>query len=707
MLRAELKKIWQNKMLLLTVIVLLFIPILYSGFFLKGVWDPYGNMKNLPVAVVNEDQPVDYQGQTMHVGQDVVNSLKSDNSFKWDFVNAEQAKKGVEQDKYYLKITIPKDFSKNAATVMDVDPAKMDLQFETNAALNYPLESVGKTAATSIKDQVSHQVSLAYAHSIISTIKSTGNSIQQAADGAGQIKAGLGQASDGINQMQGQLPALTSGVNQLTSGSNSLNDGVKQLVNQTKASGRQVRASLPQLKQLNDGAHQLSSSLDSSLRANQGKINDITTAVNLYSQEIDGVHKLVNSQQYNNFLATLEQLQKDDKLDSFLNDEVGKGNIGKQQKQDFYNTLTTIDTKLTFAKKTPDSATLKSDLNTVITGLNAANDGAKQIADGTQQVYNQMSNMSSQLNSPSTIANLDALSNGAGHLSDGLGQLNNRLPALTNGVNQLGNGTKQLLSGSGELQNKLQTGANAVKALPLSNKTAEQIAQPVDTTHQKHSNVKNYGHGLAPYFMSVSIFVGCMMFNFAYPVRKIASQKGKWYGWFTSKVAIGAFAATAMAIILGTVMMMLGLEVDSFGLFFGYLILYANAIIFLIMFLAVAFDNPGRFVAMLILIASLGAAGGTFPIETSYPLYQVVHNFVPLAYSLTAIRSAIAGGIDASLVTQSINVTAGILIGALVCLATAMFVLTKLHGNKAGKSRLDNNQKLLSNDYSNYQMKQA
>lgn len=55
---------------------MILIPFLYSIFFLKSVWDPYGDTQNLPVAVVNEDKSVNYQGEKFAVGKQVVTNLK-------------------------------------------------------------------------------------------------------------------------------------------------------------------------------------------------------------------------------------------------------------------------------------------------------------------------------------------------------------------------------------------------------------------------------------------------------------------------------------------------------------------------------------------------------------------------------------------------------------------------------------------------------
>lgn len=52
----------RNRKFLVTIIAVLFIPVLYSGMFLGAFWDPYGKMDELPVAVVNNDTGAEFEG---------------------------------------------------------------------------------------------------------------------------------------------------------------------------------------------------------------------------------------------------------------------------------------------------------------------------------------------------------------------------------------------------------------------------------------------------------------------------------------------------------------------------------------------------------------------------------------------------------------------------------------------------------------------
>lgn len=732
MIKEELKKLWQNKMLLITSIVICFIPIMYAAFFLKGVWDPYGNLDKLPVAVVNNDQAVETNGTTMNVGQQLVDNLKKNTTFKWDFVDADTAKRGMDDNKYYLAITIPQDFSAKAATVTDADPAKMNITYETNASLNYPIETVGTTAVNQLKAQVQQQVTVAYANSIISTIKTTGEGLQIAADGADQLHNGINQVDKGVDQLKNSTPTLASGVNQLSEGSNQVAGGVNQVYDQMSSMSNQLNSptTYAQLNKLSQGADALAAGLTS---GNQQASQQIASL----KQQLAGLAQLKAN------APTLVGSSVDSMFDFSKMSDQDKASMVQQLTAAFLRQNGVDPTKATEAQKQaaqqqsvatlqampavaevlkpiakqkvnesvnslmsqlPNTDNLGKQLDSMASQLSAAATGANQLKDGVNSLVSQTK--ASGLQIKQSLPQLNQLNTGASQLATGLSTLNNNLPTLTNGVNQLSSGTKQLATGSQTLASSLQDGAKTVQETPLSSKTAEQIAAPVETTHNRHSDVKNYGHGLAPYFMSVSLFVGCMLFNFAYPIRKMANRKAKWYSWFASKAIMGAAVATSMALILGSIMLAVGLQVDHLGQYYGILILYANAIMFICMPLAVAFDNPGRFVAMCVLILSLGAAGGTFPIETSNGFYQTVHKFVPITYSLTGIRNSIAGGMSSTSVSQAYTVLAVTLVAGLACLALAMFVLTKLRGSKAGVSVLDGKDKLMDTNY-NYPSQKA
>ena len=80
MLKEEWKKLLRNKLMLVVVVAIIAIPTIYTTLFLGSMWDPYGSVEHLPVALVNLDQPVEYQGKTLDVGSQLVDNLQQDAS---------------------------------------------------------------------------------------------------------------------------------------------------------------------------------------------------------------------------------------------------------------------------------------------------------------------------------------------------------------------------------------------------------------------------------------------------------------------------------------------------------------------------------------------------------------------------------------------------------------------------------------------------
>lgn len=72
----ELAAIARNKKVLIPVIAVLTVPVMYAAMFLGAFWDPYQRLADLPVAVINSDEGIQYEGESMHIGKDFEEKLK-------------------------------------------------------------------------------------------------------------------------------------------------------------------------------------------------------------------------------------------------------------------------------------------------------------------------------------------------------------------------------------------------------------------------------------------------------------------------------------------------------------------------------------------------------------------------------------------------------------------------------------------------------
>ena len=91
MLKREWQKIMKNKWMIVILLAIITIPAVYTSVFLGSMWDPYGDMDELPVAVVNHDRKITYEGQELAVGDALADILRKSGSLDFHFVSDEKA----------------------------------------------------------------------------------------------------------------------------------------------------------------------------------------------------------------------------------------------------------------------------------------------------------------------------------------------------------------------------------------------------------------------------------------------------------------------------------------------------------------------------------------------------------------------------------------------------------------------------------------
>lgn len=265
MVKQEWKSLWRNPILIIVLVFIIAIPAIYTTLFLGSMWDPYGKLDNLPVAVVNLDEPVEYEGETLNVGQKLVDKLKDDGSLCFNFTDADQAERGLKNGTYYMVITVPKNFSENATTLMDTVPKKMELDYKTNPGTNYIAMKMSETALEKIKTSVAQEVTKTYAETIFDKISEAGDGMKDAADGAGEIYDGTEKLADGNKTISDNLKTLSEGTltfkdgtSELKVGLSSYLDGVNQLSDGSTTLANGAATLLTGALKLNEGANSLS-----------------------------------------------------------------------------------------------------------------------------------------------------------------------------------------------------------------------------------------------------------------------------------------------------------------------------------------------------------------------------------------------------------------------------------------------------------------
>lgn len=923
MLKREWQKIAKNKWMLLILIAIITIPAIYTSVFLGSMWDPYGDADELPVAVINKDRKVDYNGTTLAVGDELVKNLKKTKALNFRFVSEKKAEDGLKSGKYYMIISIPEDFSENATTLMDENPRKMKLTYKTNPGTNYVASKMDDSAMAKIEKSVSEKVTETYAKTVFAQVKVAGKGFSKAADGAGKIEKGAKKLKKGNNTIEKNLRKLasssltfqngaktlsvglrtyTNGVAQVDSGATSLQSGTKTLKNgtgsaksganslasgaktlqngtgQLKNGAGQLSAGAKKLqsgskslkngvsqytagveelasnnkvlkdgvsklstgsKQLSSGTQTLTTGIGGVLTAAQQTSDQIgnslpaesdiqkltsgmeelnagiqklnkalgnqetqaavqttktttTTAENEQSkqaaesassakQSVRVMQQKVSNLKNSSALKNLSEEEKEQLLSEIGEVENAASNVESNVDETYTKSQKAVQSKVTTTTTTKQAKSgltdtiqkmlelkqsvakiaaasnqvlptgekainslygglkevktgldkkgttqsdmgmiqaltaLKSGATEVQTGMasmesgindgknglsigiakytagvdklnknsKALNSGASQLNSGINQVSvklpefmtginklyagsgtlasgaNQLASGIGKLDSGAgqlydgtktlkagtgkLVANNSTLNNGVTQLASGAGQISNGSTKLANGSTTLGNGLGTLTDGSKTLKDSLQKGADQVNDIKTTNKTNKMFAAPVKTNNVEYSHVQNNGHAMAPYMMSVGLFVACMAFTLMYPLMERNEEVKTGLQWWLSKVTVMAAISIAQAVIMvGVLMVVNGLEPNYVGKTFGMAILASMAFMSLIAFFEMMINRVGSYVLLVFMVIQLGAAGGTYPLNMAPHFYTVLHKYMPFSYTVHAFRHTLS-----------------------------------------------------------------
>ena len=206
------------------------------------------------------------------------------------------------------------------------------------------------------------------------------------------------------------------------------------------------------------------------------------------------------------------------------------------------------------------STTLNAGAQSLLTGSNTLAAGTRSLADGSATLAAGTTTLSD--GTRTLVGNNATLMSGANQLTDGARQIADGSDRLLSGSRELGDGLDELYDGADTLKSSLSDAADEVKATNTGDAAVDLFSAPVDTTEEQMTTVENNGHAMAPYMMSVALWVGCIAFSLMYPLTEYYGGKLKsGMAWWFSKASVLYLIA-----ILQALCMMLCLHVfDGFN----------------------------------------------------------------------------------------------------------------------------------------------
>ena len=495
----EWKAIFKKPTFIIVMIGISLIPALYNIIFLSSMWDPYGQVSDLPVAVVNNDKEASYNGNSMSIGKDMVSNLKENKTLDFHFVDEEEGKKGLENGDYYMVVTLPSDLSEKASSILTDHPEQMQIDYQTSSGHSFIASKMSDSAMTQLKQNVSANVTESYTKALFQKMGDLKSGLTKAADGSEQLANGASKLAVGSQTLSSNLDTLASssltfsdGTNQFTKGLTTYVTGVKQLNSGLGTFNDGLQSYTSAVSQVDNGLNQLSSKtpelvtgvnqLNTGMKTYAGGVSQLNTGLNQFSVGVNaytsGVDKLsVGTNQLSSQSDTLRDGIT--QLNKGIKEISTQLNTTSQQKEDITQLASSLDElnkalqSVTVSDNTDLKNTISNDLTnittlaqTIVTNSQTEQEKILTNLQATATYQSLTDTQKKELteavsnNSNSTIESAKAILTTAGDLKENLGSINqpvSNLSTLQTKANQLlpiaSSSLTSMSSGFTQLQN--------------------------------------------------------------------------------------------------------------------------------------------------------------------------------------------------------------------------------------------------------------
>ena len=654
------------------IVFLLVAPIIVAGTMMWAMWDPSKYMRNIDLAVVNEDVGVDKQGTFTNYGDQVVEGLLETDYLNFAEVDQTQGEEGLLKGQYLMVVTIPKNFSEQAVTIISDSPVKPEIHFATNDYYGTNGSVISASLIPQVQTSVENAISKKYADQVIEGLGKLSEGLNTAAEGAGRLDEGVGALQDGGGR-------AVEGIARLDSGASELNTGTGQLVDGTTRLKEGVGKLSAGATQLDDGATQLADGSDR-LLAGTGRLADGAGQIDGGVNQLTGMLIPVLKQaqavapallQLVDVLRNLGMTEQSEQLYSLVSklDPAASGNMVAQLEK-----LSAGTGELYYNLSDPNSEYLG--------GMQTLNDGTHRLATGTKDLRSGVGELST---------GAAQLHDGATRLHEGTGTLKDGTSQLSAGGADLKDGMDQLKSGSNELATKLADGAAKAPIVPQPDASAQNMAVPINFTESNVHPVQTVVNPLDPTRKDITGGVSMLLvLVFGFLVMLLLAMTLPYYlgrrnGTAASPVRgiLAAFAVVSglnflvlafMAIMSAT----LGWRPESWPMIVLVIAAIAAVGAATYQFFLVTF---GRKIGAVFSVGAFALGvmvfGGVWPVAAIPRPLSMLHPFHPMTYAKNAFTRATDGIHDGTFVA---GIAVLLIVTVLALVASCLVFRARHHG---------------------------
>ncbi len=687
-IKRDLCHLKYNVIALVVLVGIICVPTFYAWFNIAGSWDPYGNTKNLKVAVANSDKG--YTSELMPVelnfGERIVSDLRESTSIGYIVTSEEEALEGVSSGEYYAAVVIPEDFSSDLLTALSSNPSKAQVKFYQNEKANAIAEIVTNKASSAIEKDIDKSFAKSITTVAAGVLDELGNYLddEKTSEVASKLDEAISSSCDTLtntaSQMRGFSATLSATAGLLGSGSSTFADSLSSTLNV----GTSLTSAASNVRDLGNALDGATSSVNDAIASSSASLDSVSAAIDTAFEAADvPTDKLIEALGKAQGAASDNQQRLgalSEKLGSAAS-VFGQAMSKLEEGTKVYNAMQDLrDTTLELQDHVKTSAAAageladklsstksaleqgKTDTATARAALKASVDSAKQ---GISQIQGDYE--STLKGSLATLAGqIDTAASNADSITS---SLNATLSDVNSTAGSAGNSLSGACSSLDETATTLESAAAKLSdlharlrdALDSDNvnqirtilsgdvsSLAEFISTPVSVDRNPIYAIENNGSAMAPFYTTLAIWIGGVVL--AALVKTNASEEAlEETGCSHTQAYIGRLVLFALvgfmqsALICAGDLYFLGVQCAHPGLFFLAGWVASFAFVNIIYALTASFGDVGKAIAVVLMVIQVAGSGGTFPKEMLPESFQAVYPFLPFVQSENAMRSAMFG----------------------------------------------------------------
>ncbi|WP_194410653.1 YhgE/Pip family protein [Microbacterium cremeum] len=633
----------------LTIIGVLLLPVVIGGVLVAALYNPVERLDSLTAAVVNEDDPVTIDGQTVPLGRQLTAGLvegsdELDSNLTWTISNADDAASGLADGTYAAVVTIPENFSAAATSTQPGEvPEKATIEVQTPPDSLIVDDAITAQVANAAASAMGSELSSVYLENVLLGFTTLGDELGTAADGAQQLANGAQQAADGAAELPAGITQLGDGVAQLASGASQLAGGAGQLAGGASSLQSGLATIADKTREAAGGAQQLADGVNAGAAQleQNGIVDDrVSGAASASAQAAAGV------------LVLAEQCAASGAAQSYCDTLLTAATGADAAASGTTLALGAFDTKATaeFAKQFREIganvAALGGGLTQLAGGIDQSATGAAQLASGATGIQEGAAGLSS----------------GASQLASGAGQAADGATTLADGIAELATGNQELATGLATASDSLPSYTDQ-EATDL----ATVVADPVEATGLGTSL---FGASAVPLLAALALWFGGLGTFIALQAvsrRALTSRAPSALLALRSYLPAAALGAVQGLLVAGVVQLAASYSWAEWSAFAAVSVVAGIAFAAVNQALVAVFGGAGRWIAAL--VGVLAVATGV--VSTAPGALSEVAGFMPTAPAYDGMVVALTAGSGIG------TAFAGLVIWTLVALAATMLAVAR------------------------------